>query len=88
MIFNIGHNEFRQLAELDPGIVCYYETEEKIEMYLIKSGSPVIYRYVYIKQGNEQDLIWKDDHISSKNVLRILSIEKEKSNFTISLRED
>jgi hypothetical protein len=81
MIFTINLNEFRQMATLEQGIVCYYETESKIELYLIKPGISVIFKSVYIKRGDENDLIWKDDNL--KKALRIIDIDKGDISFKI-----
>lgn len=80
MIFNIPFETFRTLMPLESGIIYYLEKEESIELYLPQRE--VILKAIYLKQGTEQDLIWRDDNL--KKAMRIISIDKGEIKFNIT----
>lgn len=88
MIFNINFEDFRRMAEVEQGIVCFYESEEQLELFILKSGMPVIFKCTYFKQGEEADLIWKEQNMSNKSFLRITKIEKEISDLRLNIDND
>jgi len=79
MIFNIPLEKFRTLMPLEAGIIYYLEKEDSIELYLPQNH--IILKAIYIKQGTEQDLIWRDDNL--KKAMRIISIDKGDVSFKI-----
>tara|TARA_Y100000310_G_scaffold334964_2_gene415881 strand:+ start:286 stop:534 length:249 start_codon:yes stop_codon:yes gene_type:complete len=80
MIFNIPLETFRTIMPLEQGIIYYLEKEERIELYLPQGN--IILKAIYIKQGTEQDLIWRDDNL--KKAMRVISIEKGDVTFKIT----
>lgn len=80
MIFNIPLETFRTLMPLEQGLIYYLEKEESIELYLPQRE--VILKAIYLKQGTEQDLIWRDDNL--KKAMRLISVDKGDVTFKIS----
>jgi len=69
------------MLPLEGGLILYKEDEEKIELYLPKTSGYIL-KSIYLKQGTEQDLIWKDDYL--KRAIRIISIDKGDITFKIA----
>ena len=82
MIFTIRYEDFRSKRALDQGTLYFKENEELIELFLELNGSPIILKTIYNKQGDEYDLIWKDDNL--KNAIRLISIDKPNVNLRLS----
>ena len=79
MIFNIPFESMRTMLPLESGLIIYIEGEEKIDLYL--SQGNYLLKSTYLKQGTEQDLIWKDDYL--KRALRAISYEKVGVTFKV-----
>ena len=82
-LFNIPFETMRMMLPLESGLIIYIEDEEKIDVY-IQSGYCLL-KSTYLKEGTEQDLIWKDDNL--KRALRAFSIDTGKTTFKI-VKED
>jgi len=82
-LFNIPFETMRMMLPLESGLIIYIEDEEKIDVY-IQSGYCLL-KSTYLKEGTEQDLIWKDDNL--KRAVRAFSIDTGKTTFKI-VKED
>jgi len=80
MIINIAYETFRQMMGQTNELILYHETEALIDLYIQYGAS--FFKTTYLKQGTEQDLIWKDDNL--KKAIQFISIDKKEVNINIS----
>lgn len=83
--FDVSWDLLAYIIAKDNGALYYSEDDESFKLYYVQNNG-VCLHYQYLKQGTEQDLIWKDDHL--KNAVRVIRPRKNDLKLRIKTEEE